>query len=92
MNQVNSQADQQWMREALIEAQKTLYLANPNPRVGCIIVKNGQEIGRGHTQQVGGPHAEVQALADAGSRGIDPAGATVYVLSLIHISEPTRPY
>jgi len=67
------------MREALIEAQKALYLANPNPRVGCIIVKNGQEIGRGHTQQVGGPHAEVQALADARSRGIDPAGATVYV-------------
>ena len=67
------------MREALIEAQKALYLANPNPRVGCIIVKNGQEIGRGHTQQVGGPHAEVQALADARSRGIDPTGATVYV-------------
>ena len=67
------------MREALIEAQKALYLANPNPRVGCIIVKDGQVIGRGHTQQVGGPHAEVQALADARSRGIDPAGATVYV-------------
>ena len=67
------------MREALIEAQKALYLANPNPRVGCIIVKNGQEIGRGHTQQVGGPHAEVQALADARSRGIDPTDATVYV-------------
>ncbi len=79
MNQVNPQADQQWMSEALAEAQKALYLANPNPRVGCIIVKNGQAIGRGHTQQVGGPHAEVQALADAHSQSIDPAGATVYV-------------
>ena len=67
------------MGEALIEAQKALYLANPNPRVGCIIVKNGQAIGRGHTQEVGGDHAEVQALADARSQGIDPAGATVYV-------------
>ena len=79
MNQVNPQADQQWMSEALAEAQKALYLANPNPRVGCIIVKNGQAIGRGHTQQVGGPHAEVQALADVHSQSIDPAGATVYV-------------
>ena len=36
--------DHQWMAEALAEAHKALYLANPNPRVGCVIVKDGQVI------------------------------------------------
>ncbi len=71
--------DHQWMGEALAEAQKALYLANPNPRVGCVIVKDGQVIGRGFTQHVGGPHAEIQALADARAKGKDPAGSTIYV-------------
>jgi diaminohydroxyphosphoribosylaminopyrimidine deaminase / 5-amino-6-(5-phosphoribosylamino)uracil reductase len=71
--------DHQWMGEALAEAQKALYLANPNPRVGCVIVKDGALIGRGFTQQVGGPHAEIQALTDAKANGQDCAGATVYV-------------
>ena len=74
-----SAVDHQFMSEALAEAQKALYLPNPNPRVGCILVKEGQEIGRGYTQRVGGPHAEVQALADAKARGFDPIGSTVYV-------------
>jgi diaminohydroxyphosphoribosylaminopyrimidine deaminase/5-amino-6-(5-phosphoribosylamino)uracil reductase len=67
------------MSEALAEAQKALYLSNPNPRVGCVIVKEGQVIGRGFTQKVGDAHAEVQALANAQSLGNDPAGATIYV-------------
>ena len=71
--------DHQLMSEALAEAQKALYLSNPNPRVGCVIVKDGQVIGRGYTQRVGGPHAEVQALADAKAKGFDSAGSTVYV-------------
>ena len=71
--------DHQWMSEALAEAQKALYLSNPNPRVGCVIVKDGQVIGRGFTQRVGGPHAEIQALAGAQTNGKDAAGATVYV-------------
>jgi len=79
MNSGNLQTDQHWMSEALAEAHQALYLANPNPRVGCLIVKNGQEIGRGHTQAVGGPHAEVQALADARSRGFDPTDSVIYV-------------
>ncbi len=74
-----SAVDYQFMSEALAEAQKALYLSNPNPRVGCILVKEGQVIGRGHTQRVGGSHAEVQALADAKSHGFDPRGSTVYV-------------
>ena len=74
-----SVVDHQFMSEALAEAQNALYLSNPNPRVGCIIVKGGQVIGRGYTQHVGGHHAEVQALADVKSRGQDPAGSTIYI-------------
>ena len=74
-----SAVDHQFMSEALAEAQKALYLSNPNPRVGCLIVKDGQVIGRGFTQKVGEAHAEVQALADAQSQGVDPSGSTVYV-------------
>ena len=71
--------DHQFMGEALAEAQKALYLSNPNPRVGCVIVKDGQVIGRGFTQKVGEAHAEVQALADAQSRGKEVAGSSIYV-------------
>lgn len=74
-----SAVDHQFMSEALAEAQKALYLSNPNPRVGCVIVKDGQVIGRGFTQKVGGAHAEIQALANAKKLGNDPAGSTVYV-------------
>ncbi len=71
--------DHQWMRQALAEANKSLYLSNPNPRVGCVIVKDALVIGCGHTQKVGGPHAEVCALADARTQGFDVAGSTIYV-------------
>ncbi len=74
-----SAVDHQFMSEALAEAQKALYLSNPNPRVGCVIVKDGEMIGRGFTQKVGEAHAEVQALADAQSKGKDPVGSTIYV-------------
>ena len=74
-----SAVDHQFMSEALAEAQKALYLSNPNPRVGCVIVKDGEIIGRGFTQKVGAAHAEVQALADVQSKGKDPAGSTIYV-------------
>lgn len=71
--------DHQFMSQALAEAQKALYLSNPNPRVGCVIVKDGQVIGRGYTQRVGGNHAEVEALANVQANGLDAAGSTVYV-------------
>ena len=71
--------DQQFMSEALAEAQKALYLANPNPRVGCVIVKSGEVIGRGFTQKVGQAHAEVQAITDAKSKSHSLEGSTVYV-------------
>ena len=71
--------DHQFMSEALAEAQKALYLSNPNPRVGCVVVKDGKVIGRGFTQKVGSAHAEVHALANAKSLGHDPTGSTIYV-------------
>ena len=74
-----SAVDHQFMSEAIAEAQKALYLSNPNPRVGCVIVKDGQVIGKGFTQRVGGAHAEVQAIADAKALGNDLTGSTVYV-------------
>jgi diaminohydroxyphosphoribosylaminopyrimidine deaminase/5-amino-6-(5-phosphoribosylamino)uracil reductase len=76
---MNTEVDRQFMSQALAQAQNALYLSNPNPRVGCIIVKDGVVIGRGHTQRVGGPHAEVQALADVQVNGFDAAGSTIYV-------------
>lgn len=68
-----------FMRRALELAQNSSILASPNPRVGCVIVRDGHIIGEGFTQPVGGNHAEIQALEDAGSRGLDCRGATVYV-------------
>ena len=65
---------------ALQQASKSLYLANPNPRVGCVIVSNaGFVIGLGFTQKAGGPHAEIMALRDAQAHGLDLQGATAYV-------------
>jgi diaminohydroxyphosphoribosylaminopyrimidine deaminase/5-amino-6-(5-phosphoribosylamino)uracil reductase len=79
----DSQADDahaHWMREALWLAADAVALSEPNPRVGCLIVSaDGTVIGRGHTQQAGGPHAEVMALRDAAAHGHSVRGATVIV-------------
>jgi len=74
-----SENDLQFMRLALEQARKALFISNPNPRVGCVIVNEGQIIGIGHTQEVGGPHAEIAALNDAKSKGHSIQGATAYV-------------
>ncbi|VCU69413.1 Riboflavin biosynthesis protein RibD [Pigmentiphaga humi] len=71
--------DAAWMRRALALAEGALYRTSPNPRVGCVIVRDGQVLGEGATQPAGGPHAEVCALRDAQARGHALAGATVYV-------------
>jgi diaminohydroxyphosphoribosylaminopyrimidine deaminase/5-amino-6-(5-phosphoribosylamino)uracil reductase len=72
--------DLQHMQAALALAEQAVGLSDPNPRVGCVIVdRAGRVIGQGHTQQAGGPHAEVMALRDAAARGHDVAGATAYV-------------
>ncbi|WP_093159519.1 bifunctional diaminohydroxyphosphoribosylaminopyrimidine deaminase/5-amino-6-(5-phosphoribosylamino)uracil reductase RibD [Variovorax sp. YR216] len=61
-------------------AIQSRFLTDPNPRVGCVLVDaSGTVLGQGHTQPVGGPHAEVMALRDAAAQGRSVAGATAYV-------------
>ena len=67
------------IRLALEWAAKGMFITTPNPRVGCIIVRDGQIIGAGYTQPAGQAHAEVQALRNAAQRGHDVRGATAYV-------------
>ncbi len=64
------------MRAAINLARRGLGQTAPNPSVGCVIVKNGQVVGRGVTAPGGRPHAEVVALAMAGTQA---KGATAYV-------------
>ena len=68
-----------WMHRALLRAHDALHRSDPNPRVGCVLVRDGEVLGEGATQAPGGPHAEIEALCDARERGHDPRGATAYV-------------
>ena len=74
-----SQADFTYMERALALAVRGLYTTDPNPRVGCVLVKDGVVIGEGFTQPAGHDHAEIQALRDARARGHEVRGATAYV-------------
>lgn len=71
-----SQADHRYMARALQLAQKGLYTTDPNPRVGCVIVRDEQIVGEGFHLRAGEPHAEINALKDAGEQA---QGATAYV-------------
>jgi diaminohydroxyphosphoribosylaminopyrimidine deaminase/5-amino-6-(5-phosphoribosylamino)uracil reductase len=64
------------MRRALALAARGLGETNPNPAVGCVIVRGGRVVGEGFHQRAGEPHAEVTALRRAGRRA---RGATAYV-------------
>ena len=68
------------MNLALQQAVRALRISSPNPRVGCVIVAaDGRLLGQGHTQAVGGPHAEIMALRDADAAGNSVLGATAFV-------------
>ncbi len=58
--------DHAWMARALQLARKGLYSTHPNPRVGCVIVADGELVGEGWHVRAGEPHAEVHALRQAG--------------------------
>jgi diaminohydroxyphosphoribosylaminopyrimidine deaminase/5-amino-6-(5-phosphoribosylamino)uracil reductase len=73
---VFSAADHAFMAQALQLAQRGLYTTTPNPRVGCVIVRDGMVVGEGWHERAGEPHAEVHALNRAGEAA---RGATVYV-------------
>jgi len=68
--------DVHYMARALELARKGLYSTHPNPRVGCVIVREGQIVGEGWHALAGEPHAEVHALRQAGEQA---RGATAYV-------------
>jgi diaminohydroxyphosphoribosylaminopyrimidine deaminase/5-amino-6-(5-phosphoribosylamino)uracil reductase len=68
--------DHQYMARALRLAARGLYTTDPNPRVGCVLVREGQVVGEGWHQRAGEAHAEINALREAGERA---AGATAYV-------------
>lgn len=70
------EADARFMRLALREARRGLGRTRPNPAVGAVVVRAGRVIARGHHRRAGGPHAEVVALRQAGTRA---RGATLYV-------------
>lgn len=74
-----SESDHEFMLRALELAQRAAYHATPNPRVGCVIVREGRVLGEGWTQPPGSNHAEIEALLDARRHGHDVRGATVYV-------------
>lgn len=63
------------MARAIRLASKGLYTTDPNPRVGCVLVRNGAVIGEGWHQKAGGDHAEIDAL----NKARDARGATAYV-------------
>jgi len=72
--------DNRFMARALELAQRGLYTTHPNPRVGCVIVRDGVIVGEGFHARAGEPHAEVHALRMAGAYDAQGArGATAYV-------------
>lgn len=71
-----NEADSAWMQHAIALAKNGNYTTRENPRVGCVLVKNGEKIGEGWHEFPGGPHAEINALAQAGENA---RGSTCYV-------------
>ncbi len=71
-----SAADHRYMAHALRLAEHGLYTTAPNPRVGCVIVKDDGIVGEGWHARAGQAHAEIHALQQAGSHA---RGATAYV-------------
>jgi diaminohydroxyphosphoribosylaminopyrimidine deaminase/5-amino-6-(5-phosphoribosylamino)uracil reductase len=68
--------DETYMKRALELAEKGRGKVEPNPMVGAVIVKDGKIIGEGYHEFFGGPHAEVNAIANASE---DVEGSTIYV-------------
>ena len=71
--------DRELMARALELAALGLFTTTPNPRVGCVIARDGIILGEGWHERAGEAHAETRALADARARGNDPRGASAYV-------------
>src|SRR5437763_505869 len=85
-----SEVDAEYLRRAIRLAMNGRGRVEPNPMVGCVIVKNNRVIGEGYHQQFGGPHAEPNALANCVE---SPHGATAYVTlePCCHANKKTPP-
>lgn len=68
--------DEYWMAQAIQQARKGWYSTHPNPRVGCVIVRDGELLASGYHEFPGGPHAEINALSVLSGHA---AGCSVYV-------------
>lgn len=76
MPETFSTQERAWMRRALALAVRGRGSVEPNPMVGCVLVRNGRIVGEGYHRRYGGPHAEVEAIRAAGRSA---RGATAYV-------------
>jgi diaminohydroxyphosphoribosylaminopyrimidine deaminase/5-amino-6-(5-phosphoribosylamino)uracil reductase len=76
MSNSRRRLDEHFMRMALSLAERGTGLVSPNPKVGCVLVKEGAVVGWGYHKYFGGPHAEIMALDMAGR---DASGSTAYV-------------
>jgi len=72
-------SDPELMARAMELARRGMFTTMPNPRVGCVIARDGTILGEGWHERAGEAHAETRALADARARGNEPRGATAYV-------------
>ncbi len=72
----DKESDSYFMQKAIILAKLGMNMTSPNPRVGCVIVKNGKVIGEGYHKKFGAAHAEIETLNSVSE---SPEGATVYV-------------
>jgi len=71
--------DEKYMQAALKLARRGLGAVEPNPAVGCVIVKGNQIAGKGWHKKFGAPHAEINALEDCKNLGLSPEKSTIYV-------------
>jgi diaminohydroxyphosphoribosylaminopyrimidine deaminase / 5-amino-6-(5-phosphoribosylamino)uracil reductase len=74
---VTTETDVQHLERALELAALGGSRVSPNPHVGAVVVRDGKVLGEGYHQELGGPHAEVEAIRDAGDQDLN--GATIYV-------------
>ena len=79
MATVGTEQDAPHLRRALELAEAGRGRVSPNPLVGAVIVRDGEVIGEGYHAALGELHAERAAIEDAGARGEDVAGSTIYV-------------
>ena len=77
-----------YMNRALKLARRARGTTSPNPSVGAVIVNNNKVVGEGFTQPYGGPHAEIEALRQAGTKS---KNSTLYVTLEPHCFQGNTP-